>query len=700
MSQKTNTNPVSFGRRLTKNLSRILKQTESDLPSLKYFLIEDLPKLKKRVVFLLNSLNEDDRLFTSLKVPIKKKYLEKLEKDHELHHNLFVFFLRYLLNLQKEETNKVKVYMIALEIEEYHNPLTIKYSFLPGVENIFDNYEDLESFEYLLYVVKIDGRWALEIIHLNDQKPFVIDFINPVLSHVNKQELKAVIAKVHFELYKKKLDENCVFIEKFSKEINDYSLYTCFMSYFLLNKEWTDLKESLDVFTEEDMKEFENNLLWLIYTIIINNSKSKNAKEVGSIASLKHIKNHNDKEHKELSSVTSIKPIPSHNSTQFLKKSSNEHSDNTSKYMFSHKMLTGLLKKMKTEIIDEISSKKSYSEVDKFINMEISNNQNLKLPRLKDFQFRFSKDDLKGILTKYGEHYQETVSSKINESNHKQIEFFQNYTNFNNLLWYYYNYDQNTYKTLIDEYNNRLHNHLLNSLGLPPIVNSPIPKQEEPPQELPKKETKEKGPYVPQYNVSVKADGRNNISVEKGDKNSLNSLKQHNHAINKSIIKKASFPLELEPLNVSKIEPNERNADKNTSFANSGHSILKQPTSIQTLNQNDLSHRKSKSFQPSDVPMKNPSHKDFAEIEGAYYLRPRKSHNDLNLASAASNKSLKHYIHHEKASSSSQKLKLEPKFPTINVKTPNGHSKKPALDAFNLIKNDFNTVNFGNYKNI
>ncbi len=45
-------------------------------------------------------------------------------------------------------------------------------------------------------------------------------------------------------------------------------------------------------------------------------------------------------------------------------------------------------------------------------------------------------------------------------------EYMENYNSFTSLLYYYYNYDIETYKKLIDEYNHRYHNMIFSKLGL------------------------------------------------------------------------------------------------------------------------------------------------------------------------------------------------------------------------------------------
>ena len=493
MSQKQ----IPFQRNPTKSLSRLLKQPLSDLPLLTSFQVEELPSLKKIVTNFVFPLKEDDRLFTHLKVPIKKKYLEKLENDHELHQNMFLFLLRYLIAMQNL-AQRQRIYLIALEIIDFKDLLSLKYDFLPGLENIYEKTSDLDPFDLLVYVLRVDSRWVVEVVSLKEQKAWLIDFINPALSHLKSNVLHFLVDRIHFELFKDHLSDKFEFLEKFiARELNDYGLYSSFLVYMLIINEGNDVRKIFEDIDEESMKGFEEKILWLIYSII-----AKNNVKNGSMTELATKNPHQNKQ-------------PSLNLDKYtLKKSESmvpikDSEPAVEKVTFSSKMLKDLLKQTKQEIISEVSTKRNNTNLDQFIDEELeSDTKQLKTQKDKQ-HLRLTKRDLKDLLAKYKDRVEHVRQLEASEEQEKSMRLMQNYSSFNYLLWFYYTYDKTTYKKLLDEYNKRLHSHLLSSLGLPPLIPEEVPEVHEvidppEPKHVPKEPAppKRKAAFVPQYNLT------------------------------------------------------------------------------------------------------------------------------------------------------------------------------------------------------
>ena len=781
MSQQTISNQPEFHRKLGKNLSRLIKPQDMGLPSLNNFNIDDIKKIKEKTVSFLENLSPEDKLYTLLKVPIKKKYLTKLEEDNEMHHNLFVLFFRYLVYLQKFEPHQ-KTYILALEIDEYKDLEKLKYSFLPGLENIYEKFEELNDFEYLIYIVKIDGRWAIEILRISDKKPFLIDFISPMLSNVNHQQLHIIISKIHQDLYEEALTEDYLLLDKLiSREINDYSIYTCFISYYItMNQDWKDLKENVGNLSEDEMKSFTNKILWIIYTVfmknyllkentIINNNNNNNKSAVLKTQKTFETPTNSPELNRQNSSYKRFDSnnyfterkqsiVDSKPNSYYLKKISSVPFKNSleNNYSISQKTLVDLLKQMKNEILEEVTKKKTYSELDKFINEELPEDPRIKLPRLDDFHLKFSKNELKEILLKYGEKFKEKITTKANESYTKEVEFYQNYNNFNYLLWYYYNYDSNMYRTLIDEYNSRLHNQLLNSLGLPPLP--PLPPLTQKPQiireELHHSPTlnNSKKDYIPQYNVSVKTEPNHHESKE----NPSNSMNMGADSKNYKLVRKQSsmlndsdqlhLPRRLSKVevitqsnqNISKIEPSSHkllkehsmnyknnnseynlkslkdlknnkdpNISKNHNHNNttnienpSSQKLLKSPHNKLDPNTSSLNHRKSKSFQP--IPSINAlSNRNLPDIHEVEENSSKVLFNPIKSPKLSHNNSINKFANNSHISNNKLKNHLflgenkDEKLPIINVKTPNGNINPPR--ATKIMINDPNTYGFDQY---
>ena len=188
------------------SLSSIIKQTEFDfLPSLRNFANQEIPKLRKRIAFFLNSLKSGDSLFSSLQIQIKKKSLEILENHFELDQELFLFFIKYILQLSRFEGNNHKMHILALEVDSFKSS-KMKFSFISGLENICDNLIDLENVETLVYLLKISGRWTFVIIPLKNQKAYyLIDFMPNGEGSIKNQEFHSIVQILHQNLFQKKI---------------------------------------------------------------------------------------------------------------------------------------------------------------------------------------------------------------------------------------------------------------------------------------------------------------------------------------------------------------------------------------------------------------------------------------------------------------------------------------------------------------
>lgn len=541
MSQKQ----IPFQRNPSKSLSRLLKQPLSDLPLLTSFQAEELPNLKKIVTNFVSPLKDDDRLFTHLKVPIKKKYLEKLETEHELHQNMFLFLLRYLSAMQNL-SQRQRIYLIALEINDFKDPLSLKYEFLPGLENIYDKTSDLDSFDLLVYLIRIDSRWVVEVVNLKEQKAWLIDFINPALSHLQSNVLHFLVDRIHFELFKDHLSDKFEFLEKFiARELNDYGLYSGFLVYMLIITEGNDVRKIFEDIDEESMKGFEEKILWLIYSII-----AKNVKTGGSMTELA-MRN------------------PSLNKQPSLKKSESmvamrDTEPAVDKVSFSSKMLKDLLKQTKQEILSEVSAKRNNTNLDQFIDEELeSDTKQLKTPKDKQ-HLRLTKRDLKDLLSKYKDRVEHVRQLEASEEQEKSKRLMQNYSSFNYLLWYYYTYDQTTYKKLLDEYNKRLHSHLLSSLGLPPLIPEEVHEVIDPPepkQVIPKEPTpaKRKAVFVPQYNLTKTEE--NDVNTSKTTRETM-EMRNSNPELGRRRSSAAAMENSSPKHHISKTEENEESIEK------------------------------------------------------------------------------------------------------------------------------------------
>ena len=81
-----------------------------------------------------------------------------------------------------------------------------------------------------------------------------------------------------------------------------------------------------------------------------------------------------------------------------------------------------------------------------------------------------NKEHLQFIFDQYGKKLQKSLAEEEIENikqQEKNQDSYQNYYNFQWILWYYYYYYPDMYEKLINEYNHRMHNYLLDALGLP-----------------------------------------------------------------------------------------------------------------------------------------------------------------------------------------------------------------------------------------
>ena len=464
----------NFSRKATTSLSSI-KQFESEFPSLKNFSIDEMAKLRKRLAFFLNSLKAENPLFSSLQITIQKKSLDILEREHQIDCDLFIFFIKYLLHMNKNETNIHKIEILAFEVDDIKGSKTIKYSFIGELENVCD-VRGLDGIEFLVYLLKIEGRWILAIISLKDQKTYLIDFMNPLLSHIDKHDLELVVQKIHTHLYKKTLKGKMVKLENLVfGGLNDFSLYVAFVLYFLMFEKWIDIQRDIASFSEGEMKAFFNKVLWLVYSIIIRNSLEKETSETNnnklnfnnninygsSITNINKISdNTNNSGSGNTYSLSIEKPINGYESSSILRKKSVLFKDHNEipQITISRKLLVSQLKQCKQEIIEEISHKKSKSNAETYFSENTIKNN-----------IKFMKYEVDDSLTKYTKKFQEKNNTGQYLSPNKDFEMMENYQKFQNLMWFYYYYDKTAYRSLIEEYNKRLQNHLFDNLGLPPV---------------------------------------------------------------------------------------------------------------------------------------------------------------------------------------------------------------------------------------
>lgn len=268
---------------------------------------------------------------------------------------------------------------------------------------------------------------------------------------------------------------------------------------------------------------------------------------------------------------------------------------------FSKKMIVDLLNEMKNEIIGKFSHKKTNSNAENFIQEQILENPSFESENNKS-HLRFTKNDLKSMLDKYGGHLKHTISNEKKDVQNQEMEYYKNYIQLNNLMWYYYHYDVERYKKLLDEYSNRLHNQLLSNLGLPPVL-SPKPKIET---KLPSPKPKNNGPFVPQYNVHAK-----------GESDSRNYLPEITH--NSEITMKTEpSQKNLRMSDTVEIIPPLNRRRSNVSSQITSH-YLPNPSNSHLHSQNNV-HRKSKSYQSSEL-MNHLSTRSIGEKE-EYQLKP------------------------------------------------------------------------------
>ena len=395
------------------SLSSLIKQSEFDyLPSLKNFTLTEIPKLRKRLAFFLNSLKPGDSLFSALKIHVSKRNLDNLENYYELDHELFLFFIKYVLQLSRYEGNNNKIHVLTLEINNFRNSAKMQFSFFKGLENICDNVVDLDDIEVLIYLLKIEERWVFAIIPLKEtRRYYMIDFMNEAEKTIEKHEFQSLLQTLHQKLFKKPLTGNLVELENLKVGgSNDFSLFAAFILYNLLMINWKDIQKDIGFFNEGEMKGFSNKILWLIYMIIIKNANKEEF-------------NQNDKN----SSIINISKIINNNNNENI-----ENNNDVQRYSFPRKMLISQLKKFKNEIIEEVTHKKSKSNVESFLS-DNGKSQNA-------YKRNITNHDLVNLSrnqTKFSESNTTRRNYLNEEKNGKEQEIIENYQRFHNLLWFY-----------------------------------------------------------------------------------------------------------------------------------------------------------------------------------------------------------------------------------------------------------------------
>ena len=234
---------------------------------------------------------------------------------------------------------------------------------------------------------------------------------------------------------------------------------------------WKDIQRNIGCLSEGEMKGFSNKIIWLVYIIILQNSFGKETTNIknnqlnytdniknGIFTNKNKILYQNNSNSVNIGS-RNIGKSKNLKGTLYLplKKSVNfGDSIEVDQYSFSRKMFISKLKRLKQEILEEFSQKTRSG-------IFLSEKVNTKHASLMNYNnLDFSKNEPENLLA-FKENYFH------NESLRKQLEMMKNYRQFQNLLWFYYYYDQDAYRSLIELYKERLQSHLLNSLGLPSV---------------------------------------------------------------------------------------------------------------------------------------------------------------------------------------------------------------------------------------
>ena len=173
---------------------------------------------------------------------------------------------------------------------------------------------------------------------------------------------------------------------------------------------------------------------------------------LSSLNSLPQVKHSRVKSNNFLESQMSLNNLEPLNSDRLVK----------DKIQISKGDLTNMLRDIKQDILEETVNKN-----DKYVDSLASKHNFL------DNKVAFTRNEIRQLLRDY----KTKISSEIKQDKEQRYNvenaYYQNmysmaqqYSNFQSLLWYYYIYNPELYSQLINEYNHRLHNQLLGSLGL------------------------------------------------------------------------------------------------------------------------------------------------------------------------------------------------------------------------------------------
>ena len=153
--------------------------------------------------------------------------------------------------------------------------------------------------------------------------------------------------------------------------------------------------------------------------------------------------------------------LPSLKDVELNTDRSNGKNSNSKAIQISKHDLTAMLKDIRQEILQETVKH------DDFMSNVATKHQYI------DDKLAFTKEEIKDMLKAYKSKIKqeitqdkETTQTQQNTYYQEYYNTYQQYSNFQSILWYYYIYNPELYKQLIDEYNHRLHNQLLGSLGL------------------------------------------------------------------------------------------------------------------------------------------------------------------------------------------------------------------------------------------
>ncbi|EAR84199.2 hypothetical protein TTHERM_00721300 (macronuclear) [Tetrahymena thermophila SB210] len=560
---------------------------DSILPKIEDYSNQDLNSLMEKYK---NDWPADfsETAFKALDMEVHFRDLYQIVFKNEVTIDSMRFLMAYMQNVNLKDKYKWKIFYIGVNMQNFDDSAnTGNYQFIQGFENTLGtNYT--EKWEYITIFFLYQGVWTLLIYKIKDKTVTALNYhdldttmaiskflfskilnIQPEInflpafeiSNQNESQFSAnLIYLFYYNLLVEKdfsslKDLNKEGIETFKQETSTlkWLLLKCTERYIEKNNiqfhkkpssiKQPSIQKTPSISQQQTLKaqSFQRQPTPKLQPII---EKEPSQEQLISnfVQSRESIRTPSQKNYNpSLNYITYQKPSPQviqKNPTPYIPPSQNFKEEDNQVVQLSRDDLVNLLEKVRQNVLYEVNNpqkdlaKQYVEDINKF-NVVLDKLDYMQPSTLKNQSILLSGQEMYNILDKF----RNDLYRKIGQDRKYGINYIdpmiekeeaeKNQQAFQQLLWYYYQYNPQMYKQLIDEYNHRFHNQLLEKMGLSEKFS--LKKMQ---QQIIEDQLRNQQQHIsqPQFNLNLDKNPQNYGSLNKSSDRLYNSLLNKNNS--------------------------------------------------------------------------------------------------------------------------------------------------------------------------